>query len=250
MAQRTNRNLRDRSAGPRDSRRRARRHRRAPHDPRAQPIAVGGRLGREALPGRALSAASVAAGPASTGSTWRILDFSRHRDHDRKCGRRGLNDGPYGRATGTNGERVGVVMRRRFALAALALCVAGLPAIGVGLGAQLAVAAGGTRQISASGTGQLVAPSFGSGAVEFPEFAEQESEEEPTPGVGPDVDRANSGGTGNGGSVISAKKAKSNPELIRELRRAEPPPAASRQRRQPVLRRAARPGPVRRATAS
>ena len=106
-------------------------------------------------------------------------------------------------------------MRRRVALAALALGVAGLPAIGVGLGAQLAGAAGGTRLISASGTGQLVSPPFGSGAVEFPEFAGQESEDEPTPGVGPDVDRANSGGTGHGGSANSAKKAKSNPECPR-----------------------------------
>ena len=105
-------------------------------------------------------------------------------------------------------------MRRRVALAALALGVAGLPAIGVGLGAQLAGAAGGTRLISASGSGQLVSPPFGSGAVEFPEFAGQESEGEPTPGVGPDVDRANSGGTGNGGSANSAKKAKSNPEVV------------------------------------
>jgi len=105
-------------------------------------------------------------------------------------------------------------MRRRAALVALALCVAGLPAIGVGLGAQPAGAAGGTRQISAGGTGRLVSPAFGSGAVQFPEFSAQESEEEPTPGVGPDVDRANSGGNGTGGSANSARKAKSNPELI------------------------------------
>ena len=108
----------------------------------------------------------------------------------------------------------GFVMRRRAALVALALCVAGLPAIGVGLGAQPAGAAGGTRQISAGGTGRLVSPAFGSGAVQFPEFSAQESEEEPTPGVGPDVDRANSGGNGTGGSATSAKKAKSNPELV------------------------------------
>ena len=87
----------------------------------------------------------------------------------------------------------GFVMRRRAALVALALCVAGLPAIGVGLGAQPAGAAGGTRQISAGGTGRLVSPAFGSGAVQFPEFSAQESEEEPTPGVGPDVDRGELG---------------------------------------------------------
>jgi len=50
MAQRSNRNFRHRSAGLPGSRRRARRRRPAHRDPRAQPRAVGGRLGREAPP--------------------------------------------------------------------------------------------------------------------------------------------------------------------------------------------------------
>ena len=47
MAQRTNRNLCDRSWGLRVSGRRARRHHGAPRQPRAQPIAAGGRMGQE-----------------------------------------------------------------------------------------------------------------------------------------------------------------------------------------------------------
>jgi hypothetical protein len=106
-------------------------------------------------------------------------------------------------------------MRRPVALLAVALAVAGLPAIGVGIGSSLAGAAGGTRSISASGTGQLQGGPAGSdsGPLQFPEFAAQESEDQPAPGVGPDVNRSQSGGPGQGASTTSGKKAKSNPEL-------------------------------------
>jgi hypothetical protein len=101
----------------------------------------------------------------------------------------------------------------------VSLAVAGLPAIGVGIGASLAGAAGGTRLISASGTGRLQGgtPGADSGPLQFPEFAAQESEDQPEPGVGPDVNRSSSGGPGQGASTNSGKKAKSNPELNRSL---------------------------------
>jgi hypothetical protein len=84
----------------------------------------------------------------------------------------------------------------------------------VGIGSSLAGASGGTRLISASGTGHLQGGSPGAdGPLQFPEFAAQESEDQPEPGVGPDVNRSSSGGPGQGASTTSGKKAKSNPEL-------------------------------------
>ena len=68
----------------------------------------------------------------------------------------------------------------------------------------------------------------------------------PAPYPGTIVNRSLSSGTGNGVSVNSGKKAKSNPTVQHRLRRPEPLPAALRARRQPVHGRAARPGAVRR----
>jgi len=98
---------------------------------------------------------------------------------------------------------------------AVALTLAVLPAIAVGLVSSDAGAAGGTRLISAGGTGVLRAGPVGSDSdvLQFPEFSVGESEDQAAAGVGPDVDRSDSGGAGHGASVNSGQKAKSNPEL-------------------------------------
>ena len=79
---------------------------------------------------------------------------------------------------------------------------------------------------------------------EFPAAGQQENG--PDAYAGNIVDRSNSQGHHGGAPTTTGKKAKSNPSFMIGLRGPEPLPAALRARWQPVLRRAARPGPVRR----
>lgn len=71
-----------------------------------------------------------------------------------------------------------------------------------------------TRQISSSGTTSFQAGPDGIDGLQWPEFAGGEGNEPgPAPFNGVITDRSQSQGTGNGVSVNSGKKAKSNPEL-------------------------------------
>src|SRR5262245_11534983 len=102
-------------------------------------------------------------------------------------------------------------MTRRLIPFAAALALIAIPAIGVSIGGT-AGAAGGGRLLPVGGRTVMPAGNAGadSGVLQFPEFAGESEEDDATPGIGPDVDRSDSGGPGQGASVTSGKKAKSN----------------------------------------
>jgi hypothetical protein len=104
---------------------------------------------------------------------------------------------------------------RRYLAVGTSVAMLASVALAVPVGTSLAASMGATSQVSVVGTSSPQTGDFsssGSGDVTQAEFPGQQDEADgPGPYPGTIVDRSLSGGTGNGASVNSGKKAKSNP---------------------------------------